>query len=186
MENLIPSIIWRRLDTPGHDACRLTGSASAWQIEGTAVFSHEGVPAKLSYRVMSDLGWHTQQGEVHGWFGGKTVDFLIARNTSGEWTMNGAVVPGLEDCIDLDFGFTPATNFLQLRRLALPQGQGLNAPVAWLDASMGTLEFLDQRYERRTETTYWYEVPRFEYAAMLEVTLDGFIARYPGLWEAEL
>ena len=61
----------------------------------------------------------------------------------------------------------------------------MNAPVAWLDASMGTLEFLAQRYERRTETTYWYEAPRFEYAAILEVTPGGFIARYPGLWEAE-
>jgi hypothetical protein len=57
----------------------------------------------------------------------------------------------------------------------------MNAPVAWLDASMGMLEFLARRYERRTETTYWYEAPRFEYAAMLEVTPDGFITRYPAL-----
>jgi len=134
---------------------------------------------------MCDLGWHTQQGEVHGWFGGTTVDFIIIRSAGREWTVNGAAVPGLEECIDLDFGFTPATNLLQLRRMALAQGQAVNAPVAWLDASMGTLDFLEQRYERRTETAYWYEAPRFEYAATLEVTPDGFITRYPGLWEAE-
>lgn len=185
MTNVIASIIWRRLDTPGHDACRLEGCDSGRQIVGTAVFLHEGVPSQLAYRVICDLGWRTQQGQVYGWFGEKTVDFSVTRMTDGAWTMNGAAVAGLQNCIDLDFGFTPATNLLQLRRLALPPGQAVNVLVAWLGISTGTLEVLNQRYERRTEATYWYEAPKFEYAAMLEVTPDGFISRYPGLWEAE-
>ena len=99
--------------------------------------------------------------------------------------MNGEIVSGLGDCIDLDFGFTPATNLLQLRRLSLVQGQAVNNPVAWLDVFAGTLEILNQRYERRTEAAYWYEGAKFEYTAMLEVTPAGFIHSYPGLWEAE-
>ena len=42
-----------------------------------------------------------------------------------------------------------------------------------------------QRYERRGEADYWYAAPRFDYAGMLEVTADGFVRRYPTLWEAE-
>jgi hypothetical protein len=87
--------------------------------------------------------------------------------------------------MDLDFGFTPSTNLLQLRRLALATGQGADAPAAWLDVSTGTLDVLVQRYERRSETTYWYEAPRFNYAEMLEVDSVGFVRRYPGLWEVE-
>ena len=60
-----------------------------------------------------------------------------------------------------------------------------DVPVAWLDVATGTLEVLPQRYERRAEATYWYEAPRFDYAALLEVGPAGFIHRYPGLWEAE-
>ena len=41
---------------------------------------------------------------------------------------NGEVVPGLESSVDLDLGFTPATNALQIRRLALAVGQLLHAP----------------------------------------------------------
>jgi hypothetical protein len=88
-------------------------------------------------------------------------------------------------CVDLDLGFTPATNLLQLGRLALTEGQAADAPVAWLDVSAGTLEVLSQRYERRSATTYWYEAPGFGYAGLLEVAPTGFITRYPGLWEAE-
>jgi hypothetical protein len=99
--------------------------------------------------------------------------------------VNGAVVLDVGSCVDLDFGFTPATNLLQLQRLALHVGQAAQAPAAWLDVSTGTLELLPQRYERRAEATYWYEAPRVGYAALLEVAPSGFVRRYPGLWEAE-
>ena len=48
---------------------------------------------------------------------------------------------------------------------------------------MGKLDVLLQRYERRSAFTYWYEAPRFKYAALLEVDAVGFARRYPGLWE---
>jgi uncharacterized damage-inducible protein DinB len=94
-------------------------------------------------------------------------------------------MPDLHDCIDLDFGFTPSTNLLQLRRLALECGQAADAPAAWVDVETGTLDILVQRYERRSETTYWYQAPRFNYADILEVDHIGFVRRYPGLWEVE-
>lgn len=179
------SILWRRLDLPGHDACNLARRADGWTLDGSAVFRENGVPARLAYHIACDRAWRTQHGHVHGWLGLHPIEFRIARTSGGVWTLNGEPAPGLEDCIDLDLGFTPATNLLQLRRLALAVGQAADVPVAWLDVTAGTLERLEQTYERRTETAYWYEAPGFQYAALLEVTPDGFIRRYPGLWEAE-
>jgi hypothetical protein len=101
----------------------------------------------------------------------------------GSWSLNDRVMPGLEACVDLDLGFTPATNLLSLRRLALAEGKGADVPVAWLDVAADTLELLPQHYERRTATTYWYESPTAGYTALLETTPDGFVSRYPSLWE---
>jgi len=179
------SVLWRRLDTPGHDACRLEGSDAGWQIDGTAVFREDGVLARLDYQVGCDLEWVTQQGHVCGWLGPQHVEFTIVRTAGGVWTLNGEVVAELGSCVDLDLGFTPATNLLQLRRLALAEGQAADVPVAWLNVPAGTLEILPQRYERRGTATYWYEAPSVNYAALLEVTPTGFIHRYPGLWEME-
>lgn len=179
------SILWRRLDTPGHDACRLEETDTGWRLDGAAVFRHDDVPARLTYRVACDRAWRSHAGWIRGWLGGHSVDFSIARTPEGVWTLNGGVVSGLDSCVDLDLGFTPATNLLQLRRLGLADGQAADAPVAWLDAEAGTLQLLAQRYERRQEATYWYEAPRFNYADVLEVTPIGFIRRYPGLWEME-
>jgi hypothetical protein len=179
------SILWRRLDSPGHDACRLEQHGSGWRVDGTAVFRSGGRPARLTYVATCDASWRARSGQVRGWIGDRAVELSIERIARAAWTLNGEDMPRLQDCVDLDFGFTPATNLLQLRRLALGYGQASESPAAWLDVSTGTVDVLVQRYERRSETAYWYEAPRFDYAELLEVDPIGFIRKYPGLWEAE-
>lgn len=182
----IASILWRRLGTAGHDVCRLDRSGENWQLDGGAAFRYEdGRLAQLHYRVRCDKAWHTQWGTVRGWIGGEAVDLSIVRDAHGGWKLNDAPVAELGHCVDLDLGFTPATNLLQLRRLHLAPGEAADAPAAWLDLESGSLSELQQRYERRGEADYWYAAPRFDYAAMLEVTADGFVRRYPTLWEAD-
>ena len=182
---LVDSILWRRLDTPGHDACRLDQLDGGWRLDGTAVFRHEGQPARLAYRITCDSRWHSREGTITGWVGARAIDITVQHSTDGRWILNGAAVAGLESCVDLDFGFTPATNLFQLRRVNLVVGAGADVPVAWLDVPDATLSVLEQRYERRTQHEYWYEAPRFDYAAMLEMTGTGFARRYPPLWEME-
>ncbi|HVE78211.1 MAG TPA: putative glycolipid-binding domain-containing protein [Gemmatimonadaceae bacterium] len=182
---VVASVLWRRLDTPGHDCCRLEERDDGWRLEGTAVFRHEATPARLTYVVACDRAWRTVRGDVRGWLGARAIELTIARAKGGPWTLDGAAVPGLESYVDLDLDFTPATNLLQLRRIALADGQAADVPVAWLDVSVGTLTALPQRYERRSESTYWYESPSAGYEGLLEVDATGFIRRYPGLWESE-
>jgi len=177
-------MIWRRLDMPGHDACRLVETTSGWKIAGTAVFRDRSGPAALAYHVEGDAGWRTREAWVRGWIGEQSIEVAIVRQGDA-WHLNGVPVSGLEDCIDVDLGFTPATNLIPIRRLALVVGGAAGAPAAWLDIATRHLERLEQRYERRGETAYWYEAPAFGYAAELEVGPDGFVRRYPGLWEAE-
>jgi len=183
----IASVLWRRVGTPGHDACRLERNGDNWQIDGAAAFRHvDGRPAQLHYRVRCDGAWHAQWGTVRGWLGGEAVDLSIVRDPHGGWKLNDAQVSGLGHCVDLDLGFTPATNLMQLRRLHLAPGEGSEAPAAWLELETGGgLSELKQHYERRAESGYWYTAPRFDYAGLLEVSQEGFVQRYPGLWEAE-
>lgn len=178
------SILWRRLDGPGHDACRLEEADGGWRLEGAAVFLHRGVPAKLAYEVACDSGWRTRTGRVDGWLGEDRVGLSITRTEEGEWRVGGEIASLPSGPIDLDLGFTPATNLIPVRRLSLATGRGADAPAAWLDAETGRLEVLVQRYERRSESAYWYEAPEVGYAARLDVGPLGFVRRYPGLWEA--
>lgn len=177
----MPSVLWRRLDVAGHDACRVLRSGAGWLVEGRAVFAHEQGPASLHYRVSCDERWQGREGHVHGFVGEQSIEIAARRDGDG-WRVNEQVVP---DVHDIDFGFTPATNLIQLRRLALEIGHAGAAPAAWLDLDSLTLERLDQTYERRSASSYWYAAPRFDYHALLEVDEHGFALSYPGLWLAE-
>ena len=179
---MMASIRWRRLDAPGHDRCLLRRIGSGWELAGTAFFLENAVPVRLGYRVACDPRWRTRNGRVRGTLGGRSVDLRIERSPGGAWRLEGRVVAGLSGCIDLDLGFTPATNLLPLRRLGLPRGGAADAAAAWLDVRAGTLVRLPQRYFRRTASTYRYEAPTVGYAADLAVSDAGFVTQYPGLW----
>ena len=179
------SALWRRLDTPGHDAAWLEHTPDGWLLWGTAVFRRGDAPASLAYEVVCDHSWVTIRGTVRGRRGDARVAVEITRNDRG-WAVNGVPVAGLGDLVDLDLGFTPATNVLQLRRVRLAVGEAADVPVAWFDGENESHDLvrLPQRYERRSEVAYWYESPTAGYAAELIVGADGFARRYPGLWEA--
>jgi uncharacterized protein len=183
---MMRTALWRRLDVPGHDACRLSSVRAGWKLKGTAVFQHEsGLPARIDYVVVCDAAWRSRLGRVRGFIGARTVDLRIRRSTRGMWTLNGRPIKGVEGCFDIDYGFTPATNLLQIERIKLEIGSKIEFPVAWIDVPEAMLQSLPQRYERRTASTYWYESPTVGYAALLELSDSGFVRHYPELWRME-
>jgi uncharacterized protein len=107
-------------------------------------------PAQLDYEVACDPEWITRHGRIRGWLGEAAVELTIARGADRVWRVNDTQVPGLGDCVDLDLDFTPATNLIHIRRLALAEGQGAEVRAAWLQVGTGALGLLVQRYERRT------------------------------------
>jgi len=180
------TILWRRLDSPGHDACGLQALDGGWRLTGTAVFlSEEGQPCHLRYEVDCDAAWRARSARVSGWLGKAVVEIAIAAEPGGRWTLNGVEQPQVAGLVDVDLGFTPATNLVQLRRLALDIGQGADAPAAYLLFPELRFERLEQHYRRLTFNEYDYQSPRFGYAATLKVLEAGFVTRYPDLWELE-
>ena len=172
---------WIRLDRPGRDAALLQPSDGGWLLRGAAVFDHDGGSVAVAYQVEVDARWETKRGVISGCFANQTVQHEIRRDDAG-WRLNGHEVEGLEHLVDLDFGFTPATNVLQLSRLALEPGQRAEVPVVWLDLDSASLIELPQSYERRREMSYWYEAATVPYRALLEIAPNGFVRSYPGLW----
>jgi uncharacterized protein len=172
---------WERLDRPGRDSASLKAADGGWLLRGAAAFDHDAGSAAVAYQVEVDARWETKRGLISGFLGDQTIRHEISRDGQG-WTLNGVAVEGLEHLVDLDYGFTPATNLLQLSRLALEPGQQAEVPVAWFDLDSASLVELPQTYERRSQGSYWYEAPTVPYRALLEIAPNGFVRSYPGLW----
>jgi hypothetical protein len=132
---------------------------------------------------MTDATWKTRRANVEGFLGNKAIDLNIISAGSGHWRIDGKPQKNIAGCIDVDLGFTPATNLIILRRLALKVGQRAEAPAAYLEFPKMRFVRLPQTYLRIGRTEYEYKAPTVGYYGTLLVAPSGVVTRYPGLFE---
>ncbi|MGX5840151.1 putative glycolipid-binding domain-containing protein [Mesorhizobium sp. ArgA1] len=176
------SILWRRLDVEGHDACLLSRAEGGYGLKGQAIFVQEGQPCCLAYQVTCDASWQTKSARVDGFLGQRALRYAIERAADGRWTLNGEIQLDVAGLVDVDLGFTPASNLLAIRRFDLGVGQATPAPAAYLTFPELRLTRLEQSYKRLDKVRYAYAAPLFGYDDTLKVSPTGFVLDYPGLW----
>ena len=180
----VHTAMWRRLDQPGHESARLVHHAPFWQLGGTAVFLLDR-SCRLEYQIVCDAAWRTLHARVIGWYGADPVKAELYTDTACRWTINGQPAPEVAGCVDLDLSFSPATNAIPIRRLALNQGERAEVRSAWLTFPGLALEQLVQTYTRTGESTYHYDSSGGEFVTDIDVDDAGLVVRYPPLWERE-
>jgi hypothetical protein len=174
---------WRRLDREGLDSCCLIQMSNGWRLAGVAVFIEPPSICHLQYEVLADATFRTRHGRVAGYVGRTAIEMRCDVSRAGRWGINGRLDPSLAGCVDVDSGFTPATNLLAIRSLALKTGESATCPAALFSLPSGRFCVLPQRYERIGPREYRYEAPTFAYAGTLRVSPLGTVVSYPGLFE---
>lgn len=177
-------IIWRRLDEPGIDLCRIVRGEDAWHLSGTATGLHGGAPLHLDYHVVCNAGWVTRTVRLLGWADSRRIDLVIRRDDDGAWTCNEQSVPAVMRASDIDLGFTPATNTVAVRRSCLAPGTSVETTAAWLDEAVWSLKPLRQIYRLSSRQRVEYASPDNGFKADLVLDEAGLVRDYPGLWGA--
>jgi uncharacterized protein len=177
---------WRRTDLPGREEATVDHVPGGWKLTGEVEVEESGVHAKLRYNILCDEAWSTRTALIEGEAGARIRVALVA-DGHGNWRNDGKPVPELAGAIDVDLGFTPMTNTLPIRRLALAVGEHAPVRSAWLRFPELRLEALEQTYLRETGHRFRYEalVDGDPFVARLDTDAFGRVHRYEGLWEAE-
>lgn len=176
------NILWQRVGVAGHDACRLERTARGWQLKGAAAYMEDDAISALSYHICHDDKWVTQSARISGWSGSENLDIAISRDADGTWLRNGIAVDSVQGAVDIDLGFTPATNTTAIRRLNLDVGQRMAGMAAWLDPADWKLKPLEQFYLRKSDFAFEYGSPGHGFRCDLAINGTGFVTEYPGLW----
>jgi len=181
-------IRWRRLDVPGREESCIERTLNGWRLRGELEVEEAGVKARLRYAVECDSVWRTSAVLVEGEAGGDPIRLALATDAEGRWTRDGVLLPDLSGALDIDLAFTPATNTLAIRRLALAIGESARVRSAWLRFPELRLEPLEQTYTREAERRFRYRaiVDGEAFIACLDTDVFGRVVRYDDLWEIEL
>src|SRR5262245_60012395 len=173
---------WRRLDLPGRDVCVMDLARGGLRLWGVAALAWKGKSCALRYSVECDRAGRTRRADVGGFFGSRRISFEIEADLNRRWKLNGRRWPHVEGCEDIDLSFTPATNTLPIRRLALRVGSSAPVRAAWLRFPGFAFRPLNQVYRRLGRQTYEYRSDTFR--ARLRVDSAGLVTRYGGVWAA--
>lgn len=184
------SFFWRRIGGgTGSDVCRVYQRADGgWDLRGMAAFHDEGLACDLGYQVSVDAHWVTLAAQVQGHCGDRTVNLRFHPGADGQWRAGQGGEADADTgisasaCPDMDLNFSPATNMIAVRRMALQVGQQAQAPAAWLSFPDLTLKKLPQIYRRLDALRYQYDAPTVGYSGVLEVCGSGAVIVYPGLF----
>jgi hypothetical protein len=135
----------------------------------------DGEPGEIRYEVAVDERWRTTKGSIN--LGEKTINIAVS---DGKWQIDGEENHELTGCIDVDLGWTPSTNTVAIKRLALEVGETAETRSAWL--RFPEMEFTPsiQNYTRVSNTHWRYHSATADYD--LEVSPDGVVCRYGDLW----
>lgn len=178
---------WRRLDVPGREEARIEQTAKGWRFTGQLEADEASVQAQLRYIIECERDWRTRRTIVTGSASGAPTRFEFDADGKGHWTLNGAPLPLVDGALDIDLGFTPATNLLPIRRLDLAVGESADVRTAWVRFPELWVEALEQSYRREAERVFHYDalVDGKRFQARLDTDEFGRVLLYEGLWEAE-
>ncbi len=173
------TVVWQDPHEIGAERCSLAGVTGGHTLTGTAITTVEGEPCEVRYRVEVDEGWRTRAVHVER-IGAGDAAVVALSVTHGRWWVNDHEQTDLEGCADVDLEFSPATNALPIRRLALPVGEAAVLDVAWLRFPALHVERGHQRYRRLAADRYEFRTGDF--VAELTVDAVGLVERYDDAW----
>jgi uncharacterized protein len=178
---------WRRIDVPGREEARIERTADGWPLTGQLEVQEGSVSAQLVYLIECERDWRTRKTVVTGPASGVRMRFEFGADGAGHWTLNGSPLPLVEGALDIDLGFTPATNLLPIRRLELAVGERADVRTAWVRFPELRVEALEQSYQRDAARVFRYDalVDGETFRARLDTDEFGRVLHYEGLWEAE-
>jgi uncharacterized protein len=180
-ERLLVERAWKSEVFQSVERFRLLEFDDSHALSGRAEILFKGDSVDLTYRVDTRPDWSTSQAEVLIPEAGIAIE--VAADGSGSWMINGQQRNDLDWCIDIDLGWTPATNTLPIRRTQATFNRGITVKAAWLQWPELAFTPVHQTYKKISDNRWRYE--QGEFSAELVTDPHGVVVTYgrdPAIW----
>lgn len=174
-------VAYRRLDEHGEERCVYACMSEMCIVEGMGAAAIDGSGMVFEYRLELSEDWRIRHAAIVIRLGQDESRRIIERRDDAIWVVDGVHAVEFDGFEDLDLAFTPTTNTVAIRRLALDVGEsGTSRSLLITDPELD-VHGMEQHYSRVDDRRYLYQAR--EFSAEIEVDDDGVLIAYPGLFE---
>ena len=129
--------MWAPDGEPGLEHVRLSQHGGGIRADGVLIRHEDGRTFRVRYEISCDAGWRTREVRVTP-LDAATSPLHLHADAQARWvTADGAAVPELAGCVDVDLWNAAFTNTLPIRRLGLRPGASADLAVAFIMPAPG-------------------------------------------------
>ncbi len=171
------AVLWVKQDGPGNDACRFADAEGGYLIDGSSTDTDLNM---LRYRIRARGDGTTRRVRI-----GSKSRIFVRRAPDDTWTLNGISAPTVTGAKDIDFGFSPSTFTLPIRRLKLDVGNEVEILVARLDLENTRLNPIHLVIRHTAKNEYEWLETETGTTSHLSVDAQGIVQAHKGHWIAQ-
>ena len=177
-------ILWHCSLLSSSEHAVLAESGDGYRLQGVAVLPLGELPCHLDYAVAVDRQWRPSQARATIKTPSGTREIVLRSQHGAGWEVDGVLRPDLDRCPDVDFGWTPATNTVPIRRLGLEVGQTASITAAWVRFPELDVVASEQRYRRLATDRWQYTSGQYDYQLTVDPDTGLVLAYGDDLWRA--
>ena len=176
-------VVWQAWTGVALESCRVADVGAGIRADSVGLGVEAGRPWALRYTLQCDEGWRCRELAVSS-LAGDAAALRLVGDGRGRWAgADGAWLPGLDGCLDVDLSSTAFTNTLPIRRLEMVPGWSEEITVVYVAVPGLTVSVARQRYHCLSlapdGARYRFEDPASGFAAEISVDGDGLVVEYP-------
>ena len=177
-------ILWHCSLLSSSEHAVLAESQDGYRLRGVAVLPLGELPCHIEYAVAVDRQWRPGQARATITTPSGTREIVLRSRHGAGWEVNGELMSHLDGCPDIDFGWTPATNTVPIRRLGLDTGGTASITAAWVRFPELDVVASEQQYRRLAIDRWQYTSGEYDYQLVVDPDTGLVLAYGDDLWRA--
>jgi len=177
-------ILWHCSLLSSSEHALLAEGEDGYRLQGVAVLALGELPCHIDYAVAVDRRWRPSHARATITTPSGTREIVLRSHRGGGWEVDGELMSHLDDCRDVDFGWTPATNTVPVRRLGLEVGQAASITAAWVRFPELDVLASEQRYRRLATDRWQYTSGEYDYQLVIDPDTGLVLSYGDDLWRA--
>jgi hypothetical protein len=180
----LTKLVWTGLENATFEHCTIIRSPGNILVQSKIEGAVNNVHTVVEYELRLTNAWIVYDAELKVNLADQEQSVKLIHNKSGEWSDGELhILPGLEDCMDIDISVTPFTNTLPVKRLCFKPGESRELKMVYIDLPSFELKMSRQRYTWLGNNRFIYEGIDTGYRNEITFNPEGFVIQYPGLFE---